>query len=40
MNYEPEFGGFAVYRATVPVEKMKKEPDLAWLLEQPDVNIW
>jgi len=32
--------GFAAYRATVDVEKMKADPDTAWLLEKPSLNIW
>ncbi|KAH8819183.1 hypothetical protein F5884DRAFT_759808 [Xylogone sp. PMI_703] len=32
--------GFAAYRSTVDVEKMKKESDLLWLLEKPSLNIW
>ncbi|GAB1215855.1 hypothetical protein ATERTT37_005053 [Aspergillus terreus] len=32
--------GFAAYRATVDVEKMKSDPDMAWLLEKPALNIW
>lgn len=37
---EPRFNGFAAYRATVDVEKMKNDPDLAWILEKPSLNIW
>ncbi|KAH6668253.1 hypothetical protein B0J14DRAFT_488643, partial [Halenospora varia] len=32
--------GFAAYRATVDVEKMKADPDTAWLLEKPSLNVW
>lgn len=32
--------GFAAYRATVDVEKMRDDPDTAWLLEKPALNIW
>ncbi|KAL4896202.1 hypothetical protein BDV59DRAFT_210798 [Aspergillus ambiguus] len=32
--------GFAAYRATVDVEKMKSDPDMSWLLEKPSLNIW
>ncbi|RDL35133.1 Uncharacterized protein BP5553_07064 [Venustampulla echinocandica] len=32
--------GFAAYRATVDVEKMKADPELSWLLEKPSLNIW
>ncbi|GME64818.1 hypothetical protein GTA08_BOTSDO07426 [Neofusicoccum parvum] len=32
--------GFAAYRATVPVEKMQKDPELAAMLARPGINIW
>ncbi|KAL2837449.1 hypothetical protein BJX68DRAFT_280196 [Aspergillus pseudodeflectus] len=32
--------GFAAYRATVDVGLMKEDPDTAWLLEKPALNIW
>ncbi|PSN61458.1 FAD/NAD(P)-binding domain-containing protein [Corynespora cassiicola Philippines] len=32
--------GFAAYRATALTETMRKDPDTAWLLERPDLNIW
>ncbi|KAF9887004.1 hypothetical protein FE257_010620 [Aspergillus nanangensis] len=32
--------GFAAYRATVDVERMKSDPDMSWLLEKPSLNIW
>ena len=32
--------GFAAYRATVDVAKMKSDPDVSWLLEKPGLNIW
>lgn len=31
---------FAAYRATVPVEKMREDPELAALLARPGINIW
>ncbi|KAH7052415.1 hypothetical protein B0J12DRAFT_661602 [Macrophomina phaseolina] len=31
---------FAAYRATVPVEKMRGDPELAALLARPGINIW
>ncbi|KAH0527335.1 hypothetical protein TsFJ059_002347 [Trichoderma semiorbis] len=37
---EPIRTGFAAYRATVDVEKMRDDPDTAWLLEKPALNIW
>jgi salicylate hydroxylase len=36
----PQPTGFAAYRATVNVEKMKAGPEIAWLLEKPSLNIW
>jgi salicylate hydroxylase len=32
--------GFAAYRATVNVEKMREDPDTAWLLESPSLHLW
>ncbi|KAK1763153.1 hypothetical protein QBC33DRAFT_459986 [Phialemonium atrogriseum] len=37
---QPSFTGFAAYRATVDVEKMKADPSLLWLLEKPSLNVW
>lgn len=37
---DPIRTGFAAYRATVDVEKMRDDPDTAWLLENPALNIW
>lgn len=37
---KPVETGFAAYRATVDVEKMKEDPDTSWLLESPAQNIW
>lgn len=39
-DMEPLKTGFAVYRATVDVKKMQADPDTAWLLERPNLNIW
>ena len=36
----PMATGFAAYRATVDVNKIKVDPDVAWLLEKPSLNIW
>lgn len=36
----PKPTGFAVYRATVDVEKMKSYPELAWILEKHNLNLW
>ena len=38
--HEPESNGFAAYRATVDVQKMKLDPEIAWILEKPSLNIW
>ncbi|KAH7357399.1 hypothetical protein BKA66DRAFT_428136 [Pyrenochaeta sp. MPI-SDFR-AT-0127] len=38
--HEPIFNGFAAYRATVDVEKIREDPDIAWILEKPSLNIW
>jgi len=32
--------GFAAYRATVDTEKIKSDPDTAWLLDNPGLNLW
>ncbi|TLD15423.1 uncharacterized protein PgNI_02143 [Pyricularia grisea] len=34
------FTGFAAYRATVDAEKIKSDPEIAWILEKPSLNIW
>jgi salicylate hydroxylase len=36
----PVLQGFAAYRATVDTEKMKQDPDIAWLVEKPSQNLW
>lgn len=36
----PKPTGFAVYRATVDVKKMKQHPELHWILENPNLNLW
>lgn len=32
--------GFAAYRATVDVARIKADPELSWLLDRPSLNIW
>lgn len=32
--------GFAAYRATVDIAKMKQDPDIAWIVDQPNINLW
>jgi salicylate hydroxylase len=39
-DIKPLHNGFAAYRATVDVEKMRSDPDVAWLLKKPALNIW
>ncbi|KAF2496526.1 FAD/NAD(P)-binding domain-containing protein [Lophium mytilinum] len=36
---DPQFNGFAAYRATVDVQKMQKDPEIAWILEKPSLNL-
>lgn len=31
---------FAAYRVVVDVSKMRSDPELAWILEKPALNIW
>ncbi|KAJ5037143.1 hypothetical protein J3E74DRAFT_278698 [Bipolaris maydis] len=38
-NNESDFNGFAAYRATVPIRRMKEDPDLASILDKPALNI-
>ncbi|TVY14562.1 FAD-dependent monooxygenase OpS4 [Lachnellula arida] len=40
IDHQPVHTGFAAYRATVDVQKMKADPDISWLLEKPSLNIW
>ncbi|KAF6234795.1 hypothetical protein HO173_007015 [Letharia columbiana] len=32
--------GFAAYRATVGVEKIREDPAVSWILEKPGMNVW
>ncbi|KAL0766773.1 hypothetical protein CaCOL14_010344 [Colletotrichum acutatum] len=34
------YTGFAVYRATVDVSKMRRIPEIAWILEKPGLHVW
>ncbi len=36
----PQHSGFAVFRATVPAEKLRADPELAWLVEKPGQHLW
>jgi hypothetical protein len=31
---------FVAYRAMAPTKLMRDDPDTAWLLEEPDLNLW
>ncbi|KAF2084433.1 FAD/NAD(P)-binding domain-containing protein [Saccharata proteae CBS 121410] len=37
---QPQLMGFAAYRATVDTQKMRADPDTAWLLDTPGQNCW
>ncbi|KAJ0287700.1 hypothetical protein CBS470a_005202 [Colletotrichum nupharicola] len=39
-GHGPKYTGFAVYRATVDVSKMRKIPEISWLLEKPGLHVW
>ncbi len=36
----PSMTGYAAYRATVDVKRIAENPELAWLLKKPSLNIW
>ena len=36
----PKPAGFAAYRATVDVEKIRSDPEISWLVESPSLNLW
>lgn len=36
----PQRTGLAVYRAVVELERMRWDPDVAWMLEKPAFNLW
>ncbi|KAJ8118508.1 hypothetical protein OPT61_g525 [Boeremia exigua] len=40
ISHEPSFEGFAAYRATVDVAKIRNDPEIAWILKKPSLNIW
>lgn len=40
IDQPPKRTGFAAYRATVDVEKMRAHPDTAELLAKPGLNLW
>jgi salicylate hydroxylase len=37
---KPKATGYAVYRATVDVRKIREIPEALWLIEKPGLNIW
>ena len=37
---KPVHTGFAAYRATVEASELSSDPDTAWLLEKPALNVW
>ena len=39
-DQEPYAPGFAAYRATVEVDQMRANPDTAWLVDKPNLNLW
>lgn len=36
----PQLTGFAAYHAVVDIERMRQDPEVAWLLEKPSFNLW
>ncbi|KAK5075318.1 hypothetical protein LTR64_001523 [Lithohypha guttulata] len=32
--------GFAAYRATIDVDKIKADPEIAWIVEEAKINLW
>ncbi|GAB7329001.1 hypothetical protein MBLNU13_g00854t1 [Cladosporium sp. NU13] len=36
----PQPTGYAAYRATVKSDAMRNDPDTAWLIEKPNINMW
>ena len=36
----PKPSGFAAFRATVPAEKLRADPELAWLVEKAGQHLW
>ncbi|KAH3906954.1 hypothetical protein HBH56_194150 [Parastagonospora nodorum] len=39
-SHEPVYNGLAAYRGTIDANRMRQDPDLAWMLEKPDLNLW
>lgn len=40
IDQPPQEAGFAAYRAVVDVELMRKDPEVAWLVDSPGQNLW
>jgi salicylate hydroxylase len=40
MDKPPVLAGFAAYRATVEAAKIRADPDIAWVVENPSQNCW
>lgn len=36
----PKETGFAAYRATIDANKIRADPEIAWIVEQPNINLW
>jgi salicylate hydroxylase len=36
----PQEAGFAAYRAMVNTDRMKSDPELSWLVDNPCQNLW
>ncbi|KAF2704919.1 FAD/NAD(P)-binding domain-containing protein [Pleomassaria siparia CBS 279.74] len=40
VDQPPREAGFAAYRAMVDTDKLKDDPDVSWLLDNPGQNLW
>ena len=40
LSIPPTATGFAAYRANVDIDKIRQDPDIAWIVEQPNINLW
>jgi salicylate hydroxylase len=40
IDQPPRETGFAAYRAMVDTERLKDDPDVSWLLDNPGQNLW
>ncbi|KAF2453195.1 hypothetical protein BDY21DRAFT_388240 [Lineolata rhizophorae] len=39
-NILPRPTGFAAYRATIDTHRMRDDPEVAWILKEPALNLW